>query len=188
MVWAGPGQPSGPACLCHHGLGNGPRPVSPPLLPSPPPHRKVEDLQFRVEEESITKGDLEVTLGQGPAPALTHGCGIQRDSLGGSWEDDQREKWGKVKGHILECERGRASLEQFSWGVRAGIGSTPGTPGGCMGRQVQDGPKSVRMPQWARKWLASRPCWKWSSLGVWFFVDGKCDIGWLNHRIYRWGN
>lgn len=24
------------------------------------PHRKVEDLQFRVEEESITKGDLEV--------------------------------------------------------------------------------------------------------------------------------
>ena len=23
-------------------------------------HRKVEDLQFRVEEESITKGDLEV--------------------------------------------------------------------------------------------------------------------------------
>lgn len=26
-----------------------------------PAHRKVEDLQFRVEEESITKGDLEVT-------------------------------------------------------------------------------------------------------------------------------
>lgn len=112
-------------------------PRQPPSPPLSPPCRKVEDLQFRVEEESITKGDLEVTLGQGPAPALAHGCGIQRDSLGGSWEDDQREKWGKVKGHILECERGRASLEQFSWGVRAGIGSTPGTPGGCMGRQVQ---------------------------------------------------
>lgn len=30
------------------------------LFISSPSHRKVEDLQFRVEEESITKGDLEV--------------------------------------------------------------------------------------------------------------------------------
>ena len=30
-----------------------------------PLHRKVEDLQFRVEEESITKGDLEVMV-KGP--------------------------------------------------------------------------------------------------------------------------
>ena len=30
-----------------------------------PPCRKVEDLQFRVEEESITKGDLEVMV-KGP--------------------------------------------------------------------------------------------------------------------------
>lgn len=29
-------------------------------------HRKVEDLQFRVEEESITKGDLEVKPHQLP--------------------------------------------------------------------------------------------------------------------------
>lgn len=28
----------------------------------PPLYRKVEDLQFRVEEESITKGDLEVFI------------------------------------------------------------------------------------------------------------------------------
>lgn len=33
------------------------------------PRRKVEDLQFRVEEESITKGDLEVTV-KGPASGL----------------------------------------------------------------------------------------------------------------------
>jgi hypothetical protein len=59
---------------------------SPPLWarlvsPSLSPHRKVEDLQFRVEEESITKGDLEVTvpapprLTRRPRPALTVASG-----------------------------------------------------------------------------------------------------------------
>lgn len=39
-------------------------------LSSLSPHRKVEDLQFRVEEESITKGDLEVTDSQRHHPGL----------------------------------------------------------------------------------------------------------------------
>lgn len=40
-------------------------------LPPPPPRRKVEDLQFRVDEESITKDDLEVKSSSPEA------CGVQ---------------------------------------------------------------------------------------------------------------
>lgn len=44
------------------------------------PHRKVEDLQFRVEEESITKGDLEVKYLQLCKQAIQEGT-ERRQSL-----------------------------------------------------------------------------------------------------------
>lgn len=67
-----------------------------PTSASFPAHRKVEDLQFRVEEESITKGDLEVTdtvllcsLGTvGPVLAMRSDLGTQAaslDLLGEAW-------------------------------------------------------------------------------------------------------
>ena len=44
---------------------NGRTPLGEACSAPSPLHRKVEDLQFRVEEESITKGDLEVMV-KGP--------------------------------------------------------------------------------------------------------------------------
>lgn len=70
-TWRLPGG-SAPVRRSLHGLTLDSRlqaalPWAQPGQPSLSPCRKVEDLQFRVEEESITKGDLEVRLGRSPA-------------------------------------------------------------------------------------------------------------------------
>lgn len=90
-----------------------------PTSASFPAHRKVEDLQFRVEEESITKGDLEVTgavlacslSSVGPVLAMGNGLGIQAAilDLRGEAGVTQRKNGGRVKGPLRGgVEEGKA--------------------------------------------------------------------------------
>lgn len=108
---------------------SGPSPLS-PLSPC----RKVEDLQFRVEEESITKGDLEVMVREPPRPCPSlysaprappcrangpKGQAAALASLGGGW--------GHFKG---ENQKGPPGKVMRDWGVRGGDGSAPRAPEG----------------------------------------------------------
>lgn len=59
----------------------------------------MEDLQFRVEEESITKGDLEVTV-KGPAPGL---LGTPGPALAGQMAMRSRQQlWEEAMGIARE--------------------------------------------------------------------------------------
>lgn len=52
-------------------------------------HRKVEDLQFRVEEESITKGDLEVKM----SPILLSRLHEKESAYALAESQANKEKW-----------------------------------------------------------------------------------------------
>ncbi|XP_011850628.1 PREDICTED: CAP-Gly domain-containing linker protein 2 [Mandrillus leucophaeus] len=79
--------------------------------------RKVEDLQFRVEEESITKGDLEVT----EAPSLGTLSTRLRERLLSASKEHQREsgvlrdKYEKaLKAYQAEVDKLRAANEKYA--------------------------------------------------------------------------
>lgn len=62
-------------------------------------HRKVEDLQFRVEEESITKGDLEVKM----SPILLNRLHEKESACALAEHQANKEKWW----HLIASERTR---------------------------------------------------------------------------------
>lgn len=99
------------------------------------PCRKVEDLQFRVEEESITKGDLEVTA-KAPHPH-SHPDPLGSLSAPGPAFTGQIARRSRQQHYDGEMGRGQRSHPRGrergpmlrALGVRSRTGSASGVPG-----------------------------------------------------------